>query len=155
MRKKGIVIGFLLSLLAGIILGATGGIFLFPMFFPPPQPISLNEKESPRGTPPRAVALKTKIMERLVDELALTGTQKTQVEKEVNIFADELGAFHDANREKLISMFEVFKTKVAVVLSNEQIIRLDKISRGICNPPPPERRNDHAPDKQKPPEPER
>jgi len=134
MKKRGIIIGVLLSLLAGIILGASGGIFLFPKIFPPPRPFEINEKEKAGGGPLPPDSVRKKIMERLNDELNLTGSQKTQIENEVKIFADELGVFHDANREKLIAMFEAFKRKLAALLSEEQAARLDKISRGICNP---------------------
>ena len=138
MKKRGIIIGFLLSLLAGIILGASGGIFLFPKFFPPPRPFEINEKDKAGGGPLPPDSVRKKIMERLDDELALSPAQKIQIEHEVKIFANELGVFHDANREKLIAMFEVFKRKLAALLSEEQTARLDKISRGICNPQRPQ-----------------
>lgn len=154
MRKKGIVFGFLLSLLAGIILGASGGILLFPMIFPPPHPSGPNDEDKAGGHPPLpSDVIQKRIMERLESELNLTGGQKTQVEKEVKIFADELGIFHDANREKLISMFEAFKTKLAGLLSEEQVARLDKISRRICNPASPQepRMKNGADDRRPPP----
>ena len=138
MKKRGIIIGFLLSLLAGIILGASGGIFLFPKFFPPPRPFEINEKDKAGGGPLPPDSVRKKIMERLDDELALSPAQKIQIEHEVKIFANELGVFHDANREKLIAMFEAFKRKLAALLSEEQTARLDKISRGICNPQRPQ-----------------
>ncbi|MEI6421309.1 MAG: hypothetical protein WCP55_03765 [Lentisphaerota bacterium] len=156
MKKKGIVFGFLLSLLAGIILGVSGGVFLFPKIFPPPPPPGSNEKDKSGGGPPplTADALREKMMNRLERELDLSAGQKEQVEKEVKVFADELGIFHTGNREKLISMFEAFKIKLAALLSKEQAIRLDRISRGICNPappPPPERRQVPPPDERRPP----
>ncbi|MEI8244304.1 MAG: hypothetical protein WCI51_00655 [Lentisphaerota bacterium] len=144
MKKRGIIIGFLLSLLAGIILGASGGIFLFPKFFPPPRPFEINEKDKAGGGPLPPDSVRKKIMERLDDELALSPAQKIQIEHEVKIFANELGVFHDANREKLIAMFEVFKRKLAALLSEEQTARLDKISRGICNPQRPPQRQQPA-----------
>ena len=140
MKKRGIIIGFMLSLIAGIILGASGGIFLFPKIFPPPRPFEINEKDKAGGGPLPPDSVRKKIMERLNDELNLTAAQKVQIESEVKIFADELGVFHDANREKLIAMFEAFKKKLAALLSEEQAARLDKISRGICNPPRPPQR---------------
>ncbi len=138
MKKKGIVFGFLLSLFAGIIIGASGGFLLFPKISPPPPPQGSSDKDKAGGPPPlTADALREKIMKRLESELELTGEQKTQVEKEVKLFADELGVFHTGNREKLISMFDAFKMKLAGLLSKEQAIRLEKISRGICSPTPP------------------
>ncbi len=156
MRKKGIVFGFLLSLFAGIILGASGGILLFPMIFPPHHHhYEPNDEDKAGGRPPLPPdVIRKRIMERLESELNLTGGQKTQVEKEVNIFADELGIFHDANREKLMSMFETFKTKLAGLLSEEQVVRLDKISRRICNPASPQepRIKNGADDRRPPPQ---
>ena len=145
MKRKGIVFGLLLSLLAGIILGASGGLLLFPKIFPPPPPPGSNEKEKGAGGPPplTADALREKIMKRLESELNLTGGQKEQVEKEVKDFSEELNVFHTGNRDKLSSMFENFKTKLATLLSKEQVTRLNNISRGICNTPPPPPPPDH------------
>ena len=155
MKKKGIVFGFLLSLSAGIILGASGGVFLFPKIFPPPPPQRSIDKEKAGGPPPlSADALREKIMNRLESELELTGEQKAQAEKEVKLFADELGVFHTGNREKLISMFETFKKKLSGLLSKEQSVRLEKISRGICNPqpqPPQGQGKMQGPDNRRPP----
>ena len=137
MRKKGIVVGFLLSLLAGILLGVSGGLLLFPKIFPPPRPGADDKGKAGGPSPLSADALRGKIMERLETELDLSAGQKEQVEKEVMIFADELGIFHTANREKLTSMFDAFKIKLAGMLSKEQAVRLERISRGICNPQPP------------------
>jgi hypothetical protein len=89
---------------------------------------------------------------KLRGELKLTDLQKAQVEMEVKIFSDELGIFHTANREKLISMFDAFKTKLSGLLSEEQTARLDKISRGICNPtPPPDHRQMRDQEDRRPP----
>ncbi|MEI6425018.1 MAG: hypothetical protein WCP55_22600 [Lentisphaerota bacterium] len=153
MKKKGIVFGLVMSLIAGILLGASGGIFLFPKIFPPPRPSGPNDKDlgtGPKPLPPDAV--REKIMQRLEGELKLTDLQKAQVEREVKIFSDELGIFHTTNREKLMSMFDAFKTKLSGLLSEEQAARLDKISRGICNPPPPpDHRQMHDQDDRRPP----
>ena len=154
MKKRGIVFGFLLSLLAGIMLGASGGIFLFPMICPPPRPPSQegNDRDGRHPPPPAADAIRERIMDRLESELKLADGQKAQVEKEVKAFAEELGRFHDANREELKSKFDAFKVKLAGLLSKEQAVMLDKISGGICNsPPPPENRPPERDDQNPPP----
>lgn len=150
MKNKGVVFGFSLSLLAGILLGATGGFLLFPIVFRPLPPTGPNDRDKPPPLPPDAI--RKKIMKCLDREMALTDAQKPRVEAEVKIFADELGEFHEANREKLKSMFDAFKAKLAGSLSEEQAARLDKISGRVCDSSPsadrrrPRQRVDNADD---------
>lgn len=154
MRKKGIVCGFLMTLLAGIILGASGGFLIFPKLLPPPPPSGEQGREKGGGAPPPSpTELGEKIMNRLEMELNLTAAQKIQVEKEVKDFSEELNVFHTGNRDKLSSMFETFKTKLAALLSKEQVTRLNNISRGICNtaPPPPDHRQMRDQEDRRPP----
>lgn len=149
MKRNGIIFGFLLSSFAGAILGASAGFFLLPAIFPPPRPGAF---EKGGGSPPLpSVEMKRKMMNRLEHDLVLTATQKGQVEKEVALFTDELGQFHDANREKLKSMFDVFSVKLAGLLSKEQAVKLERIMREVSKPPPPEKPGRRRDDDNRPP----
>lgn len=153
MKKKGIVFGLLLSFLAGIMLGVSGGIFFFPKIFSSPRPSGQNDKDmagGPRPLPPGLV--REKIMNRLEKKLELTKEQKVQVEKEVKIFAEELDNFHNSNRDELKSMYDSFISKLSKLIPEEKIERLRKISGEISNQPPPqEKRLMRGPEDQRPP----
>jgi hypothetical protein len=155
MKKRGIVIGILMSLLAGFILGASAGFFLFPKLLPPPPPSGHGPKEMTGGTPPLpAEAVREKIMKRLDEKLELTPEQRIKVEKEVRGFAEELDKFHNANREELKSKFDGFITKLSQLIPEEKIERLRKIS-GLGDEPPPNNRPPRGKDEQRQPPEER
>ncbi len=154
MKKRGIVFGFLLSLLAGVILGASGGFLLIPKIFPPPRPSDPSDKNMVGGHPPPlpSAAVQEKIMKRLESKLDLTEEQRTQVQKEVKIFAEELDKFHNSNREELKSMYDAFIARLSKLIPGEKADRLRKISGDMGNPPPPsERRTMQRKDDRSPP----
>ena len=137
MKRNGILLGLSLTFAAGLILGISGALLLSRHGGP--------GREAGGPPPLSASVFHESIMKRLDKELGLSAEQRSQADKQVAAFSEEVCKFHVENRERLKGMFDAFKGNLSTSLSEEQRTRLEQVSGGICNSSPQEGR--HGPEK--------